>query len=239
MVVVRLARIFDKQAKVRNVFIRTIFTVFNGIGSLDWTYHGNPSRWLFCFKATYVWCFVWHTLKATPRTPSISITNSFKIFLPVIYNLTSMVFKLDSWKYISPIIIRTTQLIHILIEALHLCDDHFTFYLKSFVLFMSLKTNFECILFIFTVCHAILGLLCSLLKWIKNYCSIILLRTLIKKVFIIREFECWVSRHPGIWECCEVGGYQWISGFYDTRDKRGTERFTLFPLRRFRLAPDC
>jgi len=42
-VVYSLARVFDIQAKVRDVFIVIILIIFNYVGTLDWTSDEHPS----------------------------------------------------------------------------------------------------------------------------------------------------------------------------------------------------
>ena len=59
LVVDGLARIFHIHAKVRDVVIAVIFTIFNYIGSFDWTSQGYPFRLLISLLAAHlIWCLI-------------------------------------------------------------------------------------------------------------------------------------------------------------------------------------
>jgi hypothetical protein len=53
LVVESLARIFDENAKVRDVVEFSIRTIFDYEGSLDWTNHGYPSRLFVCLSTAH------------------------------------------------------------------------------------------------------------------------------------------------------------------------------------------
>ena len=53
-VVFSLARIFNTHAKVRYMVVIIILTIFNDIGSFDWTYQGYPPRLNVCLNAAHV-----------------------------------------------------------------------------------------------------------------------------------------------------------------------------------------
>ena len=52
-VVYSLTRIFNVHAKVRNIVVQLIFTVFNHIESLDWTSDGHPSKRSICLPTAH------------------------------------------------------------------------------------------------------------------------------------------------------------------------------------------
>ena len=54
LVVDGLARIFHIHAKVREVVIEVITTIFYGIGSFDWTSQGYPLRLLVSLLAAHL-----------------------------------------------------------------------------------------------------------------------------------------------------------------------------------------
>jgi len=53
LVIYSLTWIFDVHAKVRDVVIPIIFTIFNYVKALDWTNDMNPSRRLICLLAEH------------------------------------------------------------------------------------------------------------------------------------------------------------------------------------------
>jgi len=55
-VIENLARIIDVQAKVRYVVIVYVLTIFNYIGSLDWTYDWCPFRRQICLSTAHLKC---------------------------------------------------------------------------------------------------------------------------------------------------------------------------------------
>jgi len=53
LIVESLTRIVDENAKVRDVVVFSIRTIFDYEGSLDWTNHGYPSRRFVCLSTAH------------------------------------------------------------------------------------------------------------------------------------------------------------------------------------------
>ena len=205
-----LARIFDSDAKVRDVIKKLIFTVFNGKWSFGWTSQENPFRRSFSFSAADVLCFIKHAFKPCPFVIDLLISPEFFIALN---NLTLMVFKLGSYKYTSTI---KPRYFDIHIEALHLSDYHFALHAVNGKIHLCMFANMKWILLVTAVNRTVLSLLCSLLKLSKHYSSVLIVAPRITD--IIREYEFWWIGKPLIWNCCEARRYYWQVWIDDTRD---------------------
>ena len=83
-------------------------------------------------------------------------------------------------------------------------------------------TGLKCV-FSNTVYLTVLSPPCSLFKFFKHYGSILII--LYHIVQIIREFEGWVLRKPGVWNRCEVRRYQWLLRIDGARDTLSSTNF--------------
>ena len=91
LVVNSLARIFNIYAKVRDVIIIIIATVFNDVRSFDWTSKGCPIRRSFCLFSTDI-CYVTRIKQHCKIVP----IDLLIVFFINLYNLFLLVSKRDS-----------------------------------------------------------------------------------------------------------------------------------------------
>ena len=120
MVIESLAGIFDTHAKVRDIILSSILTIFNQKGSLNWTFDGCPTRRSIALSAVYIDLY----LSGGQLTLIIICFGVFD------YSI-SAVSERDSYKNPSRIISLTPFPIIVinfdtLIEALHRSDYDFT-----------------------------------------------------------------------------------------------------------------
>ena len=95
VVVDSLARIFDIQAKVWDVFlsvIRCVWFMCDEIGPFEWPSHENLYWWCVCLNATRVRWSNWNTLKC------LFLRSPLKVFSLALYCAFFLVFKLYSYE---------------------------------------------------------------------------------------------------------------------------------------------
>jgi len=122
MVIESLAGIFDTHAKVRDIILSSILTIFNQKGSLNWTFDGCPTRRSIALSAEYIELYLSGGLLTLIITCFGVIDYLiFAVFERHSYENSSLVMSFFTPNRILIINFDT------LIEALHRSDYDFTF----------------------------------------------------------------------------------------------------------------